>query len=423
MTTLQGQKELANQLRKEGKYIDAIKIYEELWKTSNDKFDGAGLLNCYRKLKMFNEAIPLARELAKKHIDFNWCKIEIIWTLIFGKLNQFPEATDISEIIKLANYILSLEPDELAEKFVIFGVLKFANQTQKYDTLLEWVKKIDPSKLHDDETQFGDIRKGWSNKEKWYNYYLKANLHTENCQEVIKVSDEAIINCPKQSKHFCRLKALAYRKLGDIENSKKIFKDLIDIPKPDWWLINEYADILHSEGEIEASLDLLYKACGHSKNYIMMVAMFFKISTTCKELNRIKESLDHAYLCKFIREREGWSIKDELSELLNQKLEGYENPNNLELALSNCKKVWILPHSNFKSNRGIRKNLSGTIKVLNENKPFGFIEYNNGKSIIYFKSELKDTFTNNQDVIFDALPTIDRKKQRDSWKAINVKHK
>ena len=52
MSTMQDQKQLANDLRKQGLFLEALPLYKELYeRSSKDKFDAAGYLHCLRKLK------------------------------------------------------------------------------------------------------------------------------------------------------------------------------------------------------------------------------------------------------------------------------------------------------------------------------------------------------------------------------------
>ena len=74
MTDLTGQKRKANQLRKAKNFGEALPLYRDLWKETGDKFDGAGLLHCLRKLELFGEALVFADELIDKYPDFDWCR-------------------------------------------------------------------------------------------------------------------------------------------------------------------------------------------------------------------------------------------------------------------------------------------------------------------------------------------------------------
>ena len=36
--------------------LKKLLLYRSLWKETGDKFDGAGLLHCFRKLELFNDS-------------------------------------------------------------------------------------------------------------------------------------------------------------------------------------------------------------------------------------------------------------------------------------------------------------------------------------------------------------------------------
>ena len=146
MTSTEIQQE-AKRLRQEKKYDEALPLYEELWNETGASFDGAGLLNCLRKLKQYDKAIPLAEKLVKKLPDFQWAKIEAIWTYIEGKLNKFEEDASVDEIIEIANGIMDLKPEGPAEKLAVFKVLKAAKASGDWKIVNEWSDKLNPEIL------------------------------------------------------------------------------------------------------------------------------------------------------------------------------------------------------------------------------------------------------------------------------------
>jgi hypothetical protein len=132
MTTITAeQKQKANELRKEGKINEALSIYEALWKGAEDKFIGAGLLHCLRKMELFEKAILFADDLIVKYPDFEWCKKEVIWTYIHGILEKVKDDEPLKNILEVAQKIMSLNPDGLAAKKVVFKVLKTAKASNR----------------------------------------------------------------------------------------------------------------------------------------------------------------------------------------------------------------------------------------------------------------------------------------------------
>ena len=123
MTDLNEQKQKANKFRKAGNFEEALRLYRNLLKETGDKFDGAGLLHCLRKLELFNEAIILIDELIVKYPDFDWCRNEVIWTYILGRLDKINEEEPLERVVEIAKRIMSLNPDGSAAKLTVFKVL------------------------------------------------------------------------------------------------------------------------------------------------------------------------------------------------------------------------------------------------------------------------------------------------------------
>ena len=190
----------ANSLRKEKKYADAVPLYEKAWSVSADKYNGAGLLQCLRKMDYFEKAVPLAKELIKKYPDFAWARNEAIWTLISGELNRLDENTPLESVIDLASAIMNLKPKDLAVKMCVFKVLKAAKAAGKWDVVGEWVDKLDPDRLSTTPMTDERGRKGWNDQALWYNYKCNFLLKKDKADEVLRFIDQVIEKHPSQKK-------------------------------------------------------------------------------------------------------------------------------------------------------------------------------------------------------------------------------
>jgi len=168
------QKQKANDLRKAKNFEEALLLYRNLWKETGDKFDGAGLLHCLRKLGLFDEATVLADELIDKYPDFDWCRREVIWTLISGTLYKLEETEPLEKVLQTAQEIMELNPDDLAKKMVVFKVLKSAKSSNHWKIVNEWVVNIDPASLSTEPMTDSSGRKGWSDQSLWYNYRING---------------------------------------------------------------------------------------------------------------------------------------------------------------------------------------------------------------------------------------------------------
>ena len=104
MQTIDEKKKAANFYRKNKDFKSAIPVYEALWDKTSDPYDGTGLLFCYRKMGLFDKALPLTRKLFKDHIDIEWTAREVCWTLIQSKMREFDEKNTFRRYNKNSKY-------------------------------------------------------------------------------------------------------------------------------------------------------------------------------------------------------------------------------------------------------------------------------------------------------------------------------
>lgn len=309
MTDIAEQKQKANQLRKAMAFGEALPLYRDLWKQTRDEFDGAGLLHCLRKLELFDEAVILADDLITKYPDFAWCRNEVIWTYIQGMLGKLSEEATLEKVVEIANRVMSLNPKGLAAKIVVFRVLRSAKSSRNWDTVNEWVGRIDPDSLGASPMTDESGSKGWSDQALWYNYRIRGLLEKadseEQIGEAIKMADEVSERFPKQRKIFLRLSALGNHILGNLPASERVYQSLCSGYKPDWWLLHEYGKVVRDLGRGEDALKLMYQAASSHSKLTSMVTLFVDIAMLCKGMGKYEEARAHLVLCKYVREEQG----------------------------------------------------------------------------------------------------------------------
>jgi len=432
MTDLTEQKQKANELRKAGNHKEALLLYRNLWKETGDKFDGAGLLHCLRKLELFDEAIILADEIIVKYPNFPWCRTEVIWTYIQGILDKFNDEKPLGKVVDIAERIMGLNPDGLAAKMIVFKVLKSAKSSNHWETVNEWVVKIDPGSLSTKPMTDDSGREGWSDQSLWYNYRINGLIEKGDAKEAIDTVDEILERFPKQRKFFLRLKALANHLLGNLSESEKIYQNLCSGYKPDWWMLYEYAKVVRDIGRREDALKLMYQAAsGHSK-LESMVSLFVDIGMLCKELGKYEEARAHFVLCKYVRNEKGWIVAEPIINTINDlnKIIGNNKvPSSLKEALSICRNEWSIllgKENNLKNlsynHRKVKKGLVGKVSLGRSDRPFCFIIAKDEQAFFCYKSDLPSDIKDGNEVTFDAIPSFDNKKNKESWKASNILH-
>jgi hypothetical protein len=409
-------KKSATELRKAGKFPEAKEIYSSLWTQTKDVYDGAGLLHCLRKLDLDEDAIQLAEELESKCNMLDWCRNEVIWTYTSNILQKFSDEATLDEVLPVAKKIMNLHPDGLATKLVVFKVLKTAKKDNKWDVINEWVLKIEPASLSDKPMIDERGKEGWCDQSLWYNYRLNGLFEIEHYNDVISISEEAIKKFSKEKKYFLRLKAKALNKLGNPE-AITIYTELCKHPRADWYMIKEYADIKKESGLLNEAYEQMCRAAQQCPKFDMMVSFYHDFGMLAKELKRNEEAYCYLLLSKLVREENSWKVPPEiintLDELkLNLNIESI--PTDIHSLHQRCKSYW------GNNNQNEDQVYRGKVQLGPKEKPFCFISVSKNESYFCFKSDLPIGVKDGDPVSFKRIASFDKKKNTQSWKAINI---
>ncbi|MGC9781273.1 MAG: hypothetical protein HZR80_18675 [Candidatus Heimdallarchaeota archaeon] len=428
-----GEIQRANQLRKEGQFQKAKEIYATFWENSKDPFIGAGYLHCLRKLKETEKSVKFAYELKEYDFNNNWVNLEILWTLISGELKN---CEDYSKAKELSNYLLSLlssEPNDLASKIICEKMVKLAMDKENWKEGIQWLDRFGKENLTDEIVGQSE----WTMKTLWYYRKTKCLFETGEYEKSINLINEInYITKPWNiQKQFLRIKAKTLSEMNELEESLKLY-DKLSQGRADWWILHEKAIILKNLAKKEEALKVLYTVASNYKQLDKLVTLFNDIGNLCLELKKDEEALAHFILEKLVREKNNWSIESSLESQIDSLIPSFPNYQklvNVKDALVVCKNFWkqsgIQPtitdskhdihRLSRKDDRTTRIGLQGIVQRKPDSNYF-FIKMES-ESIICFLSDLTEEFQHRDKVIFDAQPSFDKKKNRKSWKAVNLK--
>ncbi len=326
---------------------------------------------------------------------------------------------------------MSFRPTGLARKLTVFKVLKSAKSSNHWEIVNEWVIKIAPDSLSAKPMTDDSGREGWSDQSLWYNYRINGLIKKGNKKEAINTVDEILERFPKQQKFFLRLKALANYLLGKLPESEKIYKNLCSGYKPDWWMLHEYAKAVRDISRREDALKIMYQVAGGSSKLESMVSLFVDIGMLCKELGKYEEARAHLVLCKYVRNEKGWTVPESIINTvndLNKIIGNNKEPSSLKEALRICRSEWsklLCKENDLKNlshkNRKVKKGLVGKVSLGRSDRPFCFIIAKDEQSFFCYKSDLPPNITDGSEVTFNAIPSFDKKKNKESWKASNIR--
>lgn len=423
----------ANELRKSGQLQEALVLYRELSKTNFDQFVAAGLLHCLRKQGLFEEALPLCDLLIpQQEKGLDWCRNEVIWTLIQGKLERLDESASVEETISVAESIFRLSPKESTTKWrIVRRVLKAARSRSRWDIISQWIDRVNPEELSTVAMKDERDRAGWCDQAIWHNYRIRSMIETSDKEKAISLARSAIDRFPRQSKFFKRLEALAAHRLARLVEAERIYSSLCNTGRPDWWILHEYAQVLQELGKPEEALRLMCKAAVSHKKLDSLVTLFSDIGFVCRALHLREDARNHLLLCKYVREEQEWSIPfsiDRAISELNAELPELFTRSNCRDMLAVCKAFWFRtlgvnddPRVHSLEGKKIKQSLRGKLILGQSERPFCFISMESGDSYFCLKSDLPKDITEGAILVFDAIPSFDKKKSKESWKAVNIR--
>ncbi|MFM7367448.1 MAG: hypothetical protein ACKO2Z_06530, partial [Sphaerospermopsis kisseleviana] len=150
------------------------------------------------------------------------------------------------------------------------------------------------------------------------------------------------------------------------------------------------------------------------------VTLYEKICQQSLLLGKLEMSAQHLELCKAIREREGWKVKDTLQQLqaeINQEITNQQSTftkfeGDITKLNQICRKFWkeILYQD--------IPRYCGTIESLPPNQAHGWIIDDTGNRVFFLQKELpKFLRKEKQRVSFILQESYDRKRDRKSFKA------
>jgi hypothetical protein len=173
-------------LRKNREFGKALPLYRELVKDASDSYAAAGLLQCLRTLRMFEKALPLCTPPHPEHLELDWYRNEVIWTLIQGKLQQLDETASLDQVVSEAESILALDPKgSIAKWSIVHRVLKAAKAKNRWDIISDWLERVNPDELSITPMKDDRGRDGWCEQAIWHNLKIRSEIEVGDKQQAI----------------------------------------------------------------------------------------------------------------------------------------------------------------------------------------------------------------------------------------------
>ena len=296
---------------------------------------------------------------------------------------DFKRANELDDFYGSAEFITQLVPQKdmnVSKNCVyttaVFSVLNQLNDDNDYFSMICWLDKINPELLDEKPfRRYGRINK--SKREKFYDYASRAYYKTQDYDACIEVSTHAL-------------------------ESLNSFRDDGDI-----WLKRNIGMSLKESGRLTESLPYLLEVIKVKHDWYI----YRDIAEVYCMLKRPLQALKHAQYFYLLKKEKGYWIPEDIENL------GIDETRLDKLQLKGeITEIW----QEYKF-RDIEPS-HGTVVKFIEEKNYGFIRPEKGKTLFFHASEFKgDTIYVGQKVKFYTQKAFDRSKKRESLNAVYIR--
>lgn len=416
----------AEELRKQQKYADAAIFYQQALQMNPNPYSVHWLIYCLRKTGQLDQANKIARDALSQYPDNIYIRTELGWVIYDRELKSAREKNDMGQALYFAREVVEISKNELLLLKVAQMIVKIAKNLNqiRWDVIVEWASKINPALLDEKKRSTSEGKEYMSEREEWYVTYSRGLLEKEKFQLARQVALEGLQQFPNEI-FLLRTAAWALFRSGDQESASKEMRELLSHPRCDWYIKAELADMEYHLGKIEEAYRLVCQALQSRQEDKYKLGSFETLARLAIQMNKLEISAAHIALAKSVREQEGWKIPSELIQLEQQTKAAFQKrqqeypklPNDHRVLSRQCLQYW-----REGSAEGLER-FSGVIMRIIPEKKFTFIQPDGGgENIFVFLKELpRDCIYEGVHVEYSLEKSFDQKKNRDSFRAIQVR--
>lgn len=415
-------------LYKTGNFNEIINICEGI--TQGEEFnewDYFYYISSLRKIKEYKKALMLGKHCKVKYPQFKNVDVTLCWCLYYLHIKDFKGTDDSFEenkFYKVVDAILNncgqdkYSPYTLAVWKAVDNL--FSKNNIDYNRIDYYISKLDVNLL-DMEPKLieadGKRRELASDKEKWYVKKGKALFSLGKYEECIEILREALKNISKTHNDndlwFLYRIALCYMALNELDTAEDIINKCLKL-KEHWCLYEKLFEIYSKEGDLDKAFKYASTAALSIGEHKHKIGLYEKFAVLLKENNKHKEAYYHLFLCKKIREENGWKLDSKLVQMLNEYEEEEIEYKNLIKDLS---KFWR--EAKLKG----EKIYKGIIDKILPNNKAGFIKGEDNNSYYFRMISIINGRKNlniGGNVSFYTKESYDKSKNRVSQEAVEI---
>jgi len=251
----------ADALRKRQQYLEAAAHYEAAWQKEASPYVARWLIYCRRKSGDLTGAAATAAASLNRFPDHSYLKTEYAWVFYDGKVKEARDSGDLERLIACAWETLGLSSDELLTARVAQAVVKLAKAQPQpsWEVIAEWAAMINPERLSDSKRVTGEGKTFMSEREEWFVGLARALMETGRYEEARRMAQEGLKQFPGEI-FLLRTSALARFHGGDFEAGAAEMRNLRHLPRFDWYMKAELAEMESYLGHKEEAYRLICEA-------------------------------------------------------------------------------------------------------------------------------------------------------------------
>lgn len=416
-----------HELRKQGKFAEAIPIYEEQTRANPSAFNFRWLINCHRKAGKPGKAHELCMYALRKFPEDKLLMSEMAWIIYDLEIKTAKEDHDFKNLVEASRKAIGFDPqNDLLVKVVGQAVMKLGKQANNpnWKTIAEFALKIDPETLSSDKRESSTGKPFMSEREEWYVNAVKALLESNNLEGVHHLASKGLKDFPRQI-DLSRYVGQAQYMSGDLDEAGHTYELLLTYPRIQWYVVSEAASIKAKKGKIEQACQLFAQALQTGNEDQFMIGTMEEFATVLIDQGKLQEAQFNLALARKIREELQWRIPPTLSgleERLQQQartegVELSELPSSIKELKRVCSQTWKKGES-----EGLDYQKGKVGDVFPERK-YTFIKPEGGGESVFvlIKDLPRDCQQWGSIVEFVPEKSFDTKKNKESFKAIRIR--
>ena len=437
MSEIQKIKKEALELRKQSRYSEALKLYNDLWanhRESCNEWEGWGFATCLRKLGNSEEALEICRTIYQSKPDFEAGNNLYAWCIYDTEIKQDNEQIKKNEkkYFKAVNAILNLTRQDQYSPYTktIFRLIDYLIQTKQLypaEAVIGWLDKLDRSSLSDEPYRFigtdGKHREVQSDKERWFAIKTKSLEKLGRYEECTEISKEALATLSNfhysNDVWFQRRIALSKAHLGDKQKAAEELEKILQ-RKKEWFIQHEIANIYYDLGDNKNALNYAIDAALNFGKNENKWELFLLMAQILIAQGRIDDAKEHLIFAAKLRVEQEWKIPEKLEKMLTENKVDISISKNRSELLRKLRTLW-----ESEKYSGLPR-MHGIVKTILKNGKAGFISGENGKDY-YFKTNSfkgnKNRLDRGLKVSFFIEDSFDKKKKINTKAATHVKER